>query len=245
MAADVRLSHIGSKGYVSNSATELLSYFATLGYYGKNSNVKFITFSGNEKTGLSYNGIPEALLKKNIEKLTEFYNNNASYYPTKADSLNLFNGNRKYNSILYNNEDDNYKQTHYQLHYAYQKDKLNLNVSGHYTKGFGYYEQYKFDQKFKRYGLPNAISQIDTSLQKKSDVIRQKHLDNDFAGLITSIGYKVKENLNFTFGASYNEYNGLHFGKVLWTKTPTTVASFPFEYYRNNSKKTEAASYLK
>jgi iron complex outermembrane recepter protein len=245
IAADIRLSHIGSKGYVNNSTTELSSYFATLGYYGKLANLKFITFSGNEKTGLSYNGIPEALLNRDKTKLNEFYNANAFYYPTTGDSLNLFNGNRQYNSILYNNEDDNYKQTHYQLHYAYQKDRLNLNVSGHYTKGFGYYEQYKFDQKFKKYGLPNVMNQIDSSVIKNSDVIRQKYLDNDFAGLITSIAYKVRESLNFTFGASYNEYNGLHFGKVLWTKTPTSISTFPFEYYRNNSKKTEAASYLK
>ncbi len=246
IAAGIRLSHIGTKGYVNNSASELQSYFATLGYYGKNSNLKFITFSGSEKTGLSYNGIPEALLNGDKNKLKEFYFNNSSYYPTSADSLNLFNGNRRYNSILYNNEDDNYKQTHYQLHYAYQKDRLNLNLSGHYTKGFGYYEQYKFGEAFEKYGLPNAISQINSAIiDTLSDVIRQKHLDNDFAGLITSVAYKVNDQLDFTFGASYNEYKGLHFGKVLWTKTPTTVSSFPFEYYRNNAKKTEAASYLK
>ncbi len=245
IAADIRLSHIGSKGYVNNSATELLSYFGTLGYYGKHANLKFITFAGKEKTGLSYNGIPEAALNGDKDKLQAFYDNNSFSYPTKADSQNLFSGDRKYNSILYNNEDDNYTQSHYQLHYAYKKRELGINISGHYTKGAGYYEQYKFDQKFKKYGLPNAISQVDTSLIKSSDLIRQKHLNNDFAGIITSIAYQASAHLDFTFGASYNTYNGLHFGKVLWTKTPTAINAFPFEYYDNNSKKTEAASYIK
>ncbi len=245
IAADVRLSHIGSNGYVNNANTELLSYFATIGYYSKYSNLKFISFAGTEKTGLSYNGIPEAALSGDKNKLQAFYNNNSSYYPTVADSQNLFSGDRRYNSILYDNEDDNYKQSHYQLHYAYKKNELGINVSGHYTKGMGYYEQYKFGQSFKKYGLPNALSQIDTSIVENSDVIRQKHLDNDFAGLITSIAYKLSDRLDFTFGANYNSYSGLHFGKVLWTKTPTSMNIFPVEYYRNNAKKTEAAGFLK
>jgi iron complex outermembrane recepter protein len=245
IAADLRLSHIGTKGYINNSVSELTSYFATLGYYGKYSNIKFITFAGKEKTGLSYNGAPEALLSGDKSKLNAFYANNSFSYPSVADSLNLFNGNRKYNSILYKNENDNYHQSHYQLHYAYQKDKWNANISGHYTKGKGYFEQYKYGQTFKKYGLPNAISQVDSSIIKQSDVIRQKHLDNDFSGFIASLTYKAKETLTFTLGTSYNIYTGRHFGKVLWSKTATTIQNFPLDYYNNNAKKTEVGSYIK
>jgi iron complex outermembrane recepter protein len=245
VSADLRLSHIGTDGYINNSKSNLSSYYGALGYYGKYTNIKFITFSGTEKTSLSYNGIPEAALKKNKTQLDAFYANNYFSYPTREDSINLFDADRRYNSILYENEDDNYKQSHYQLHYAFQKNKWHANVSGHYTKGAGYYEQYKFDQKFKKYGLPNAINPSDSSIIKSSDIIRQKHLDNDFIGAIASLRYQLNNQINFTLGGSYNTYSGLHFGKVLWSKSATQTANFPFEYYRNKANKTEAASYLK
>jgi iron complex outermembrane receptor protein len=57
------------------------------------------------------------------------------------------NGNIKY----YDNETDNYRQDNYQLHFIHSfSNKLNVNVTGHYTKGKGYYEQYKQGEALKR-----------------------------------------------------------------------------------------------
>jgi iron complex outermembrane recepter protein len=244
-AADLRLSHIGTKGYIDRSGSELLGYFASLGYYGKNNNLKFISFSGNEVTRLSYNGISGAALSGNKDSLQRFYDLNAYYYPTQKDSLNLFNAGRTYNSFLYENEKDRYIQSHYQLHYAHRWENFRLNVSAHYTKGAGYFEQYKNDQSFKKYGLPNAISQIDSSLVKRSDIIRQKHLDNDFSGMIASFNYKIHPKVNLIAGGAYNYYNGRHFGKVLWSKVPTAFNTYPSIYYNNQAEKIDASAYLK
>ena len=70
---------------------------------------------------------------------------------------------RTYNSYTYENEIDNYGQTHYQLHFNKQlNSKTNYNIALHYTKGAGYYEQYKSDESLSDYGLSNIIIGSDT-----------------------------------------------------------------------------------
>ena len=50
----------------------------------------------------------------------------------------------------YENEVDDYGQTHYQLHYTKQlNSNSNYNLSFHYTKGAGYYEQFRSKEKRK------------------------------------------------------------------------------------------------
>ena len=59
-------------------------------------------------------------------------------------------------TILYQNEIDNYSQSHYQLISGFQiSENLYLNVTGHYTRGLGYFEQSKPDDDFEDYGLTN------------------------------------------------------------------------------------------
>ncbi|MEY3200324.1 MAG: hypothetical protein RJA13_2282 [Bacteroidota bacterium] len=150
---DARLSQIQSDGYIDRAASNLKSYYLSGAWVGKKSLLKATVFSGKEATYQAWYGIPEAKLKGTSEDLlNHFY---ANYYPggtyqTAEDSSNLFNSKpRTYNYYSYKNEEDNYKQDHYQLHFTHTfNQKLSLNLAGHYTKGRGYYEQYKKDQNF-------------------------------------------------------------------------------------------------
>ena len=55
---------------------------------------------------------------------------------------------------FYENEVDDYRQDHYQLHVSQQLSAYwNANVSLHYTYGKGYFEQYQQDKPFEDLGL--------------------------------------------------------------------------------------------
>lgn len=207
---DGRLSRIKSDGYIDRGASDLKSYFLTGAYYNKNTIVRLNVFSGTEKTYQSWNGVPEDILNS---------------------------GNRTYNEFTYKNQTDNYIQNHYQL-LVNQKisEKFSFNGALHYTKGSGYYEEYKDSAKVADYGLKPVIYGTDTI--KKTDLVRRRWLDNDFYGVTYNFNYQAQNNLNFTLGGAYNIYTGAHFGQIIFTKKSANITP-DYEYYRDDARKTD------
>ena len=219
-----RLSNIGSKGYLDRAKTKLNSYFLQAGYFADNTVVKFITWNGVEETYHAWNYTS----KYEQSLFGRTYNSCGEYYDE--------NGNVRY----YDNQTDNYHQQNYQLLWNQRlNNMLNLNVAGHYTKGDGYYEEYKTGRKLVEY-LPYGVW-FDENPKLKSDLIRQKKMDNDFYAIVASLVYNNHKNVEATVGGGWNKYSGDHFGQVKWVKNiPEGMDLLPdFEYYRNNAKKTD------
>lgn len=219
-----RLSNIGSKGYLDRAKTKLNSYFLQAGYFADNTVVKFITWNGIEETYHAWNYTS----KYEQSLFGRTYNSCGEYYDE--------NGNVHY----YDNQTDNYHQQNYQLLWNQRlNNMLNLNVAGHYTKGDGYYEEYKTGRKLVEY-LPYGVW-FDENPKLKSDLIRQKKMDNDFYAIVASLVYNNHKNVEATVGGGWNKYSGDHFGQVKWVKNiPEGMDLLPdFEYYRNNAKKTD------
>jgi iron complex outermembrane recepter protein len=186
---DGRLSRIKSDGYIDNAFSNLKGYFVSGAYYGKKSLLRANVFAGDERTYQAWNGVPEYLLETN----------------------------RRYNYYTYSDQTDNYKQNHYQLLYSNQlSDKLSLNGALHYTRGRGYYKEFKEDEGLGDYSLPPIV--VNGSTLDAADLIRKRWLDNDFYGLTYSLNYKPTTALDLTLGGAYNEYTGRHFGEVVWTE---------------------------
>ncbi len=224
---DARASRINSDGYIDRASSNLSSYYLSGAYYGKNTVLKAIMFSGKEKTYQAWNYV----LKDSIDNGNRTDNSCGRYYDA--------NGNIKY----YNNETDNYKQDNYQLHIIHSfNKKLTANITGHYTKGKGYYEQYKQGQSLLSYSMPNVITFHDTITT--TDLIRRKWLDNDFLGAIANINYKPNTLLNFVLGGGYNTYYGRHYGDVVWAQF-SDPNNFTPRYYSDNATKNDANVYLK
>ena len=221
-----RLSNLYSDGYISRASSKLSSYFLQGTFVHNSTLIKALVFGGNEKTYQAWNGIDEEQLK-----IDRRYNPSGAYYDE--------NGHLQF----YDNETDNYKQDHYQIHWNEKWSPYwNTNLSAHYTKGFGYFENYKTDENlFDDYGI--APIEIDGEIKEESDVIRRKYLDNYFYGITFSAQY-IKDDLELLFGGAANTYNNDHFGEVLWIRTQPQTA-FPQEFYRNNSKKNDINGYVK
>ena len=229
-AFNARLSSITSDGFIDRSSTDLKSYFLQGSYFNEQTLIKLITFGGKEKTYHAWDGVPEDILKEG----------NRTYNPS-----GYMGDDEKGNPLYYKDQTDNYEQTHYQLSLLHElHSELRLNVALHYTKGAGYYEEYKTGRTLKEYGLKPF--ETPEGLVKKSDLIREKHLDNDFGGMVFSLDHK-SDKLNLSLGGGGNHYDGNHFGYVKWTKGYTGDPAYfpPYEFYRNTGRKTDMNVYLK
>jgi iron complex outermembrane receptor protein len=188
---DGRLSRISSNGYIDRAASNLKSFYFSTAWVDAKNSLRLNIFSGKEKTYQAWNGVPEALLKTD-----RTYNISGQEQP----------------GTPYPNETDNYTQTHYQLFYNHQFDTYwKANIAVFLTKGKGYYEEYRADQSLSSYGLPDYITNGDTT--SSTNMVRQEWLDNNFYGTIFSMQYK-KDKTQFTFGGGWNQYDGKHFGNI-------------------------------
>ncbi|MDB5246599.1 MAG: TonB-dependent receptor [Segetibacter sp.] len=219
LTVDTRLSRISSDGFIDRASTNLKSLYFSTAYINKKSTVRFNFFSGTEKTYQAWNGVPESMLETN-----RTFNSSGTEKPGEP----------------YNNETDNYQQDHFQLFFNHSfSNYLSFNTGVFLIKGKGYYEQYKAEQRFSRYGLPNAVFGTDTST--KTDLVRQLWLDNNYYGQILSLQYKKNKN-QLTLGGGWNQYEGNHHGNIIWAAT-----SIPkdYQWYNLDALKTDINVYTK
>jgi iron complex outermembrane receptor protein len=214
-----RVSNIDSHGYIDRASSDLKSYFLQCAYVGKTTLIKALVFGGKEITYQSWNGI-DGITMNNDRTF-----NSAGIYTDEF-------GNTRY----YDNEVDNYQQDHFQLHWSERiSENLSSTIALHYTKGKGFYENYKEDADFADYGLTPVV--IDATTINTTDLVRQKWLDNDFYGTTYSLNYK-KGKLDLIAGGGWNKYEGLHFGKVIWARFASN-SELGDHYYDDNATKTD------
>lgn len=216
-----RLSTLKSDGYIDRASSDLKSYFLQGTYVGSTTLIKALAFGGTEKTYQSWNGIDAATLA------TDRTFNSAGMFTDEFGKMRF-----------YDNETDNYQQDHYQLHWNEKITRnWNTNLAFHYTKGKGYFENYKEDADFADYGLLAVGNQTTT------DLIRQKWLDNDFYGTTFSANYK-NEKLDVILGGGWNKYEGVHFGEVIWARN-ASKSELGDQYYNDVATKTDGNIFAK
>jgi len=237
---DARLSKVSSDGFIDRSASDLKSFFVSGGYFSENTILKVNVFSGLENTYQAWNGVPSVRLNNDMAGMQR-YADHYLYTQKQVDEM-ISSNSRTYNLYTYENEVDHYQQDHYQLLFSHRLNEvLHVNASLFYTAGKGYYEQYKEDQKLADYLITPPVYGGETI--KKSDLIRRKWLDNDFYGMTFSIIRKL-ETSEFTFGGGYNEYNGNHFGKVIWAQNAGN-SEINHEWYRGTGLKKDLNLFAK
>ena len=242
-AFEGRLSQIASDGYIDRAWSDLKSYYLSGGYYGEKTIIKALVFGGLEETYQAWYGTPQAKLNPTPENDLQSVIDWGGEYSTQEQIDNLLNSGRTFNYYLYDNEIDHYQQDHYQLHFSHQfNPQWSWNTAFHYTYGRGYYEQYKDDEDLADYQINYIpIGAVDTI--KNSDIIRRRWLDNDFYGLTYSLDYSG-DKLSAVLGGGYNEYDGDHFGEVIWAQFAGNSA-IRDTYYDNVGRKTDFNTFLK
>ena len=221
-----RLSQIASDGYIDRASSDLKSYFLQASYVDNNTLIKAITFGGKEVTYQSWNGLEDLDLLENNRTF-----NTAGMYTDDEG-----------NTRFYDNEVDNYNQDHYQLHWNERyNNNWSTNLGLNYTYGRGYFEQYKEDEDFADYNLEEIT--IGGETVNTTDLIRRRWLDNDFYVVNASANYK-KDALNMTFGSSYSNYDGDHFGEIIWAQYASN-SEIGDRYYEGNGRKKDFSTFVK
>ena len=222
---NLRLSDIHSDGYIDRARSDLKSYYFSAAYQNEKTLIKFKNFAGIEEVYQSWGGISSQMLDEN-----------RTYNPM-GEYTNLL-GQTKY----YDNQIDHYEQEHYHLSVSnYLSSSLSINTAVHYTKGSGYYEEYKESADLQYYKID--YPSIGNELIKNTDLIRQKCLSNDFYGLVFSLNYQ-KDRYNGSLGGSMNNYVGDHYGEVIWANFPGSSEK-GHRWYENTGTKPEYNIYTK
>ena len=221
---DARLSHIKTDGYIDRAHTKLWSYYLSGAYYAGNTIIRLNHFSGIETTYQAWNGVDRNTLESD-----RTFNISGTDFLSTADP--------------YDNEIDQYKQDHYQLFVAHQiNNNWVANVGLFYIKGRGYFEQFKVQSRLMNYGLENVLIGSDTI--ERTDLIRRRWLDNDFYGSTFSLNYQKMKKIDFTIGGAWNQYDGDHFGEIIWAQYASN-SQIRDRYYENNGQKTDFNIFMK
>jgi iron complex outermembrane receptor protein len=151
---------------------------------------------------------------------------------------------RTSNYYTYENETDNYQQDHYQLIYTGKiGSNWKTNLAMHYTYGRGYYEQFRENDEFANYGLPNV--EVGDETIESTDIVRRRWLDNDFYGFVGSVNYVSTDGKwDLILGGGANRYDGGHFGEIIWARVAGST-NIRDRYYDNNAIKDDRNIYLK
>ncbi len=237
---DTRLSRIVSNGFIDRASSNLQSFMLTAEYRTDRTIIKSKILAGKEKTYQAWMGVPKVRLENDTAGMQRYLDH---WLYTQDEYENMINSDsRTYNFYTYDNQTDNYNQNHFYLIMSHQFSQvLSGNINLHYTKGKGYYESYKDSKKFSDYNLSDVIIGGDTLT--RTDLIQQKWLDNDFYGLIFSLNYE-KNKMSLTFGGAANNYDGNHFGKIIWSQYASN-GSIDKNWYENKGLKTDMNVYSK
>ncbi len=216
-----RLSRVRSDGYIDRASADLDALHLHGAYVGDRQSVQLHVLSGRETTYQAWYGVP-------------------AQYINDPD-LRTFNvaGTEKPGEP-YPDESDNYRQIHYLAHYKRQLSPfLQLQLNGHYTRGEGFFEQYKADQALADYGVPAGA-------EDTTDLIRRLWLDNHFYGATFALKWEpgvnppfLSRGPEFMLGGAASRYTGTHFGDVIWAQYAETLPK-DYRYYENDAKKTDA-----
>lgn len=237
---EARLSKISSDGYIDRAWCQLKSFYVSGGYYSDRTIIKLNVFSGKEATYQAWNGVPSVRLNNDTEGMKR-YGEHGLISEKETEDMMASNS-RTYNLYTYDNETDNYQQDHYQLLLSHRfNERLNLNLAAHYTRGLGYYEQQKLDEKLSKYGL-EPIVLGDTTI-KRTDLIRRKWLDNHFYGATYALNYQDRRT-DLTFGGGWNQFTGHHYGDIIWMRYAGQLDK-DAEWYRSLGDKSDLNLYLK
>ena len=220
-----RVSTIQSDGYIDRASSDLKSLFLSATIFSDKTMFKALAFGGHEVTYQAWYGIDAETLETDRR-----YNPAGEIYDDQGALVGF-----------YDNQVDDYKQDHYQLHINHDfGNQWTGNLAFHYTYGRGFYEEYINDGDFSTYGFEPV--EIDGEEVNTTDLVRRKWLDNDFYGTTFSL-LKDFDDLNLIIGGALNKYDGDHFGEVKWARFGSETPDQRF--YENTGIKTDFNVFVK
>ncbi|MBR6091396.1 MAG: TonB-dependent receptor plug domain-containing protein [Bacteroidales bacterium] len=142
---------------------------------------------------------------------------------------------------------DNFWQDHNILSAAWDiNENWTTSASLHYTYGYGFYEEFRPNNKLAdKFGI-NEFKPDGKSV--KSDVVRKKGLRQDTYGFVWNANYK-NDRWDVIGGVSLQNFNGNHFGYVTYIAIDSIankyLANGDYKYYDSDASKLDGNAFVK
>lgn len=251
-------------GYIHGTQGRSGSYYGGLSYVGENIALRYKLIGNFERTGQAWNGVTAgnddlSLMdgtygeKTGIKTYKDLYKVGLGRYNSLYERLIIDND---YRTERYRMDDgtfwkkttDNFWQHHHILSLAWDINKhWTTTASLHYTHGYGYYDEFRYNNKLKKFGLAN-VTDVDGSTVKKTDFVRKKGLTQDTYGAIWNTNYK-NDRWDIIGGLSFQQFDGNHFGYLTYVKNETLrrkiLSNGDYKYYDSDAKKFDGSAFLK
>ncbi len=232
---DARASRVQSEGYVDRGWSRLKSLYLAGTYSDEKTLLRALVLTGHETTYQAWYGLADSLLAKNRR-----YNEGGTDYGQHLPA--------------YKNQTDNYQQEYYQFLVSRQlTPALNLSVTPFWTRGGGYYEEYKANQGFAQYGIggpvfqPRAGGGFDTLTT--TDVVRRRWLKTDLYGATYALQFQPQgphSLQSFTVGGAVVGYRGQHFDELTWAQRGNSIPETGSRYAEEpNAHKLDVNTYVR
>jgi len=230
-------------GFIHGTSGRSGSYYGGLTWLEENFEVRYKNIGNFEKTGQAWNGVTAGddnnslmdglyLGETGIKTYEDMYDAgygkyNSLYERWKTDDDGyLLKENGVYTTERYQMTDgsfwpkttDNFWQNHNILSAAWTiNDHWSTSASLHYTHGYGYYREFRYNNKLSKFGITAADDNGKNI--KRTDFVRKKGLTQDTYGLVGNVDYK-DDRWDVVGGLSVQNFNGNHFGYVTYAANP-------------------------
>ena len=266
-------------GFIHGTSGRSGSYYGGLSYVSDNVVVRYKNIGNFEKTGQAWNGVTAGTNELSIMDGTYGERTGIKTYEDMWDKgLGKFNSlyeemiigdDGTYSTQRYKMNDgsywdkttDNFWQNHNILSASWNiSDQWSTSASLHYTYGYGYYREFRPNNKLSKFGLSSCYDDEGNKI-KKTDFVRKKGLSQNTYGIVWNANYK-NDSWDIIGGLSLQNFDGNHFGYLTyaanpWVKQELIWRSHPeinggssdldvnYKYYDSDAHKFDGNVYLK
>ena len=261
--ADAAFHTTGTDGYIHGTAGKSGSWYAGLNWIGRDFIIRYRNIGNYERTGQAWNGVTagtddlsimDGTYGKNtgIKTYADMYREGLGKFNSLYESMDP----KTYETTRYTLNDgsywpkttDNFWQNHNLLNVVYQpSEHWTTTATMHYTHGHGYYDEFRYQNKPKKFGISDFYH-ADGSYLEKTDFVRQKGLTQDTYGITWNANYK-DEHWDVIGGASFQNFEGNHFGYLTYVADEElrqqVLANGKYTYYDSNADKSDQSIFIK
>lgn len=263
----------GTDGYLAGTSGRSGSYYAGAGWIGGSFIIKFRNIGNFEHTGQAWNGVVSgnddlSLMdgtygaSTGIKGYADLYNAGLGKYNslyehlvTDSDGNFVKDAGGNYQTARYVMSDgsywpqttDNFTQNHSILSASWRiSEHLKTSLSLRYTYGYGYYEEFRPQNKLSKFGLTFVKS--DGGKLARTDFVRRKGLDQNTYGLAYNINY-TDDSWDIIGGLALQRFKAGHFGYLTYISDPELSASLlsngRYSYYDSDAFKGDYSGFVK
>jgi len=255
-------------GFIHGTSGRSGSYYGGLSWLSDGIAIRYKNIGNFERTGQAWNGVTAGDndmslmdgtygMKTGIKTYKDMWNVSLGKYNTlyetlayDADGNFAQDADGNYQTNRYQMADgsywdkttDNFWQNHNILSFAWNANEhWSTTASLHYTYGYGYYEEFRPENKLKKFGL--VYDGV-----KKTDFVRKKGLTQHTYGLVWNVNYK-DERWDLIGGLSVQNFDGNHFGRINYIANSDVRQKYlnngDYTYYDSDAHKLDGSAFVK